>query len=244
MPSEERYDLLMLRGECLLRVDQRATAVDAFSQAERSAVSPEKFAMARASALVVKATPNNRYTPRGRNAGPELDIFDPASRKLAFAAVRQDRLRTLAPQLERAQSSTTLPPMLEVLSPMLDIAALEYAAQGNAADTRQILTDLGTRARGLIGDELRRIDARLNALEDASNSATTGGFYVSRRGLYSNEAAEVRQAVEYLGQIEKVARDVRQRAQRLGWGAEAWEPIIADTGDLTNRAQAMLNIVP
>lgn len=247
MPSPRRYELLMIRGECLIRVDQRASGADAFSAAEKSASSPQEFAIAHASSMLIKASPNNKYTGRGGTGSP-FDILNTDSRKQAFAALREDRLATLKPKLDRAGSSTTLPPMFEVLQPLLDIAVLEFAANGSAVQTRVTLMDLGTHARGLINAELKRIDARLNALGDASNSVTgavgVDVGYVVRRGLYSNEAQEVRETVQYLGQIDKTARDVRTRAQKLGLQADAWEPIIADTADLVDRANAMLNIVP
>lgn len=247
MPSPRRYELLTIRAECLIRIDQRASAADAFTAAEKSASSPQEFALAHAGAMLVKASPNNKYTGTGATGSP-FDILNPDTRKQAFAALKDDRLATLKPRLDRAASATTLPPMFEVLQPLLDIATLEFAANGSAIQTRVTLMDLGTHARGLINAELKRIHARLNALEDASNSVTgavgVDVGYVVRRGLYSNEAQEVRETVQYLAQIDKTARDVRTRAQKLGLQAEAWEPIIADTADLTDRATAMLNIAP
>lgn len=246
LPSAQRYALLMLRGECLLRIDQRASAADSFTQAEKSSTEPQEFALARANSMLAKASPNNKFTPRGGPTGSSFDILDTEARKSALNAMREEKLAALNPRLDRAKSATTLPPMFEVLDPLLDITALEYAANGNAIQTRVTLMDLGTSARNLINDELKRLSTRLNALDDAASSIVggVGTGFVGRRGLYSNEAAEVREMIPYLGQIEKTARDVRVRAQKLGFQAEAWEPIVADTADMIDRAQAMLNISP
>jgi hypothetical protein len=243
-PLPQRYDLLMLKAESFLRLDQRVNAADAFAQAQSSEADPKQAAVALANSLLARASPNNKYSPIQDKSIPPIDILNPESRKRAFDAMRADRMAVLAPKLAAAKTATALPPMFEVLKPLLEIASIETAATGSADQTRATLTDLGQHARDLINAELKRINIRLAALEDAANSIEATGSYVSRPGLFSNEADEVAQFVQYLKQIDKTARDIRHQAQQLGYQAQAWEPISADCSDLIDRAQAMLSVAP
>jgi hypothetical protein len=131
-----------------------------------------------------------------------------------------------------------LTPMLNVLPSVLDIGYVEFAATGAATDTRNDLQAMGQRARDLINKEVRRISYQLNSLEIASN--TTDNY--TRRGLFSDERKSVEDDVEYLKKIEQTARDARRRAIELGFDGKAWEPVIADSADLADRAQALLNV--
>src|SRR4051794_3281569 len=63
----DRYDLLMLRGECLLRLKQRQPATDAFESAAavmKKHTDLPKAASATALAVLVKASPDLTYKPK------------------------------------------------------------------------------------------------------------------------------------------------------------------------------------
>ena len=82
------------------------------------------------------------------------------------------------------------------------------------------------------------IGYQLNALEIASNSTQD----YTRRRLFSNEQQSVQDSIDYLRKIEQTARNARRRARELGFDGTPWEPVIADAGDLADRAQALLNV--
>jgi hypothetical protein len=243
-PSPQRYQLLMLKGESFLRLNERISAADAFAQARTSAADPGQAAMAVANSLLARESPNNKYVSTRNRTAPPIDILDPASRKQAAAAMKDDRMAALEPKVAQAKTADMLPIMFEVLKPLLDVAALEYAATGSSDQTRATLAQLGSHARELINAELKRISYRLSALEDASNSVEGTGNLLSRRGLHSNEIDEVKETVQYLKQIEQTARDVRRLGQTMGLQTAAWEPIASDSADLIDRAQAMLSVGP
>lgn len=235
----DRFQLLMLRGECLLQTGQRASAVTAYELALRCAPDTRGAALARAHVLLLKASFNNQYKPKqGANTTP-IDILDRESRKAAFAAMREDQAKTLAPGLRTAMQAHTLPPMLNVLQPLLDVGYLEYASKGSAEETRAELQSLGMRARELINADLRRIRRETSTLEIAANSAASD---YTRRGLFSQERTQAKETIEYLKKIEQTARDVRRRAIELGFDGSAWEPIIAESADVADRLQALLDV--
>jgi hypothetical protein len=226
----------MLRAECLIRINQRASAANNFELAVKCAPDVKSAALARANALLVKASPNNKYTPKG--GGEAIDILDPESRKRAFDALRNDTFKTVQPKYEDAMSGKSLVPMLNVLPSLLDVGYLEFAATGAATQTREDLKNMGVRARELMNSEIRRINYQVNSLDIASN--TTENW--TRRGLFSDERKRVEEDVTYLKKIEQTARDARRRATELGFDGSVWEPVIADSGDAAERAQALHDV--
>jgi hypothetical protein len=237
--SPERYQLLMLRGECLIRTGQRAPAAAAFDAANKSAPDVPSAALARANALLVRASPQNKYTPKD-TANPPIDITSPDPRKIAFAFFREDQARIVQPKVDKALAGTTLPPMIEVLPSLLDVAYLEYAARGNAEQTKASLMALGARARELMKGELKRVRHEIDVLEEVSNTYDGSG----RRGFYSNERTSLQASHDYVVQIEQAARQARRRVMDLGFDGAVWEPIIADAADLADLAQALLSAGP
>jgi hypothetical protein len=239
--NPDRYDLLMLKGESLLQLGQRASAGDAFDQAAKAAPDIRGTALARANALLVRSAPNNKYKPKSGGASAQpIDILNPESRKQAFAALREDKLAALAPKLKKAEDAKSLPPMIDVLPAVLDCGYLEGASSGAAPQTRAALAEMGAHARDLMTAELRRLRYRVDQMEDLANSFINDDL--TRRGLFSNERQELTDDIAYLKQIEQTARDARRRARELGFDGAAWEPIAADAADLADRAQALNDI--
>ncbi len=126
--------------------------------------------------------------------------------------------------------------MIDLLPSMLDLANLDLAIDGSITTTKDDLLKLGARARELMNTELRRVSIRLAVTENAANSWDAG----YRRGLLPAERDDLRDTVAYLQRIETTARSARRRAIELGFDGKAWEPIIADAGDLAERARAIL----
>jgi hypothetical protein len=234
--SGQRYQFLMLRAECLLRQNQRISAGGSFDLAVKCAPDLKTAAIARANSLLLKQSPNNRYTPKA--GGEPIDILDPQSRAHAFDALRTDMAKTVQPKYQQAMDGTSLQPMLNVLPSLLDIGYLEFAATGSAAETRNDIQAMGQRARDLINSELRRMQHQINALEVAANSNDN----YTRRGLFSDERTMVQEDIDYARKIGQTARDARRRAKELGFDGQAWEPVIADSDDLAERAQALLDV--
>jgi tetratricopeptide (TPR) repeat protein len=246
----DRAELLSLRGESLFRLGNNVPAADAFQKAAQAAADPRASATARANALVARKSPKHIYALPG-GAG-SIDVADPAVRKQAFVAMREEQDKALRPTLAKAKQATTLPPMFQALPAVLDLAALEYAANGAAPEAKATLTDLGTHALRLISDEMRHLNHRIDQLDELAGSTVGldrgGGFgdgdggLVARRGLHTDERHELDDAITEIEQIEEVARKVRTRARQLGFSGERWEPVIADTVDLGERARALRDI--
>ena len=243
--DEDRFMLLELKGECLLQLKQRVAAADSFNAAFRMATSAETAAWPRANEVLLRSSPAT-VAASSSAATPPTDILTADSRKAAFLALREEKLRTAQPMIDKALAGKTLPPMLELLPSLFDISYLEQAATGSATETRAILKNMGQRARDLMQPEIRRVAHRINVMEDVSNSLVevngAWGEGAQRRGLDSTQRKELRDNIDYLHQIERAARDARKRAQWMGSEGTAWEPIIADAVDLADRATALADL--
>jgi len=242
--DEDRFMLLELKGECLLQLKQRVAAADSFNAPFRIATSAEMAAWPRANEVLLRSSPAT--VAASAAVTQPADILDGDSRKAAFLSSRDEKLRIAQPMIEKALAGKTLPPMLELLPTLFDMAYLEQAATGSCMQTRAILKNMGQRARDLMQPEIRRVAHRINVMEDVSNSLVevngAWGEGAQRRGLDSTQRKELRDNIDYLHQIERAARDARKRAQWMGSEGTAWEPIIADAVDLADRATALADL--
>jgi hypothetical protein len=238
---DERYSLLMLRGESLLRLGERTLASNTFSQAANLHPDVKQTALARSMAELARRSPNNLYRPETGTARDPIDIIGPESRALAFTAMFADTLEALRPRVQTALRAETLPPVAELIQPVLDLGAMEYQATGTTDQTRPMLADLGNHARTLMSREIRRMGFRVSILTDVSNSIEDSSWGLSRRGTRSVEQRELRDLAAELRYIAEVAQEARSRAREIGFDGAAWESIVCDAFDTANRAEAVLN---
>ena len=230
--GDERYQLLMLKGEALIQTNKASMAATAFDQARRAAPHGRAAAIAGANVLLVRASPANRYAPKKPGAEP-IDIVRPESRAAAFDALRDDMVAAAKPKITRATQGKSLAPAMELLPTVFDIASLELASKGSTDETRSDVASMGEHARNLMRGQMDLYQRRLNTLGDMAFSVEDG----NRRGLQSNEVKELAPMIAELRRIEKTARDVRRRTQELGNPGAAWEQIAADAADLADHAE-------
>ena len=238
--SPERYDLLMLRGECLVRLKQRAPAAEAFEKA--AAVTKgrgdlPRTANATALAALVKASPDLKYTPKTRSGGSAIDVADPGTRKEAMDALFEDLKTQLAPDVEKALQDKSLTSTHRRLKQFWELYAVEFAATGAAASTESTLQEIGGHARGLIADELERLISRLENLGDLAGGPVWGANVMAYRGLNTNEQNEIRKMADYLMEIQRTVENGRRIARALGRTGENWDVLLADCAVARDAAQ-------
>jgi hypothetical protein len=240
--QQQRYTLLMLRGECLLQLGERSYAVQAFDTAAREAQDPKSSATARATAVLVRRSTGAAYKPKG---GKPIDILASDSRKQAMAALDTDLAAAVQPKINAAINGNTLQPMIDLLPAMLDLDALECTATGAPGQTRKQLMAMGQRARELMNREIRRAGLRLDELVSLSESNWRGANYTVtgqtvRRNFTTPQLNEMQTMLAYIKQIDSTARQARQFAREMGLDGKPWEPVIADADDLIDRFNAVL----
>ena len=253
--TPQRYDLLMLRGECLLQLKEPVGAANSFDSAGLAIKGDgdvKKLSAARALAMLIRESPGMAYKPKTRSASEgggasgaaeAINIVPPDSRKRALLAMLDDRIAALKPQIEQAAAGTSLVPMEKLLPALRDMYAIELTATGEAARTIPLAQTLGDRARELITAELDRIGKRTAELRDLANETTfsnegRNNGTIGNRGLTSPERDEIKSMAQTLMQIEKVAQEGRRINRRIGGTGQAWDEILAQTTECKEQAQA------
>jgi hypothetical protein len=228
----DRHELLMLKGEASLRTKQKSNAVDAFKQAAAAATEPNDIAVATATAELVKqASGTFKYQPKTKASKDDkpvpIDIIEPDSRKLAFAALETDMEAVTKPKVDAALKATTL---AEVASEARDpgLAALqpiEIAATGTATDSKQMLGDLGHHAYAMMDGTLDKLIDRLKADYDAAvnrNKPVTAG-----QSTNSAAASAASSKSSFIADIESVSKS----SDEVDRYSTALAPIFGDTTD-------------
>jgi len=234
---EVRYELLMLRGESLLQLKQKPSAIDAFRSAlaavGRDGDINQKLA-ARAMVDLLTAGPGWVYKSAD---GETFDLIAPEPRKQASAAMLVDRLATLRPKVTRAAEADALGPMVALMPEVEGAMALEFVATGHIAQVTELVHSLGDRARLLISKEVQRIANRSLELEDLSNDifVLDDGRIPARRGLHSDELDELRQMLKTLDTITQTSEEGRRINRRIGGTGEAWDAILIQASEAESR---------
>jgi hypothetical protein len=240
--SPERFDLLMLRGECFLRLKQKPGAQAAFEAAAkmmRKQEDVQRCAAATALASLVKAsTPALVYVPK-KGGADGVDIIEPASRLKAMALLMADLRERVRPQFTKAMNDESLVPTHNLLKPAWELYSVEMAATGDTAATSEKLQELGGHARKLIGNEVKRLNTRLDQLEDLAGEATSFdyGYGGGVRGLRTEERNELQRLADDLVKIEETIHNGRRIARLLGRNGENWDALLAECDVARDNAQ-------
>jgi len=235
----QRYELLILRGECLLRLKQRPAAVDAFEAAAtvmKNQRDLPQAASATALAVLTKASPDLNYKPK-KQAGSGINIVELSSRQEAMKALFDDLNAGVAPRIDKALQDKSLVSTQALLRDLWELYTVELAAKGEAASTAAKLEALGGHARSLVGAELDRLTSRLEQLKDLASEPTWATEVMSYRGLNTNERNELRQIADYLMQIQHTVENGRRISRVLGRTGEGWDTLLADCAVARDVAQ-------
>jgi hypothetical protein len=241
--SVERYDLLMLRGECMLRLKNRApalTAFDAASAVGRRQNDVKRVAASTALSQLVKASPNLVYrSPKAASdEGGGIDIIEPASRQKAMGVLLADLSEKIAPQFNKVLSEEkSLASTDAMLKGMWELYSVELAATGDTVATSEKLEALGAHAQKLIAAELDTIKTRLDQLEDLAGEPVGGYHEATYRGLRTDERNELKQQSDYLMKVQRTVENARRIARLLGRTGERWDALLADCAVARDSAQ-------
>jgi hypothetical protein len=242
LPPDEQYAMLMLKGEALLHIGERAYAVSAFNAGSRIAGEQHHIhdaAMAKANSVLIERSRGANYKPAGDK--DTINIVSAKSRPEAMKAAYQDLFDQYKKQFEAVLEGNTLPPMLDLVPTLGDMYVLETAAEGEPKKTTEILKSFGLHARALMGKELAREDRRIDQLSALANSLVGtdwgSGSSIDRRGLWTPERRELQDIMDYVQKIQKAALRGRQIAISFGFTGENWDGIIAEAGGVLDKGQ-------
>src|SRR5258708_2707954 len=74
-PPAQKYELLMLRGECQIQLKDRLGAIASFKSAAKCASDVNQLSVAKANALIIERSSMGKYTPRLGASKDAIDIL-------------------------------------------------------------------------------------------------------------------------------------------------------------------------
>jgi hypothetical protein len=224
-----KYDLLMMKGDASLHLHSKSQAADAFKAASSATEKADDAAVALATSQLIGVSGSNlTYTRKTKTANDDkplpIDIVEPASRKLAFAALETDLAARAKPRVDAAVKSTSLSQVAQVATgnELANLKAVEIAAAGTPADTQQMLGDLGTHANTLMDTQLEDLTQRLNSDLDAVNN----------RVQHPKPGQQANHQIMNIPTFIQDVRGVDNDAKQVGDYAKAMSPVFGSSIDL------------
>jgi hypothetical protein len=199
--------------------------------------------MAKADALIAERSAMGKFTPRLGATKDAIDIVPMDSRREAMKAYQAELWSQNKTQFDSALSATTLPPIEKVFIPLSNVFFLEMAATNDAPETGKVMRELGAHTYDLMHSEITRYATRIDFLTQAANSSTgsDGNWGGVRRGLFSNERDELKDAGAYLIKLRDRATEYRAVAGKLGGNEQKWDGLMLDINDTIAAADALFN---
>lgn len=245
--------LLLLRGNCLLGLRDRSSALIAFTSAEEKGDGDQKIE-ARATRVLLTATPTLAYQPKGTGADGKIDVINPEDRKRAMMALCRDRLDGVAQQVAKVQSAAVLEPLVGILPQVLDMAALEKTGSGKIELMAPLARSVGDRARALIGSAVSEVAARDNRISQVAGTLLASGTgasvspsgssswtFVERAGLNPDDRATLRQDIDFLTRVQDTVTMGMSLAKLYTGSADRWTPVAEATASALSVATSTLN---
>jgi hypothetical protein len=249
--APDRYELLVLKGESLLRLKNNKDAAGAFDDAAGAARDDHDAVLARSMAELARRAKGLAYTlpPKKGEPAKAIDISVREQRPAAFAAMFEESRPKVAAAVKAARNSGKLPPMLDAFRTLFDLRALEIAGTGADTQTATIAADLTERAaahmKRAVGDMSKTVDKlqeyAYRSFEQGAPGA--GGFQPVASGLMgldNDQTAQLRQIASDCNRLGAVAMDLKKTFP--GDQADALRSIRDDADDVATRAKALADV--
>jgi hypothetical protein len=177
----DRYQLFMLKGECLLQTKATRLALDAYAAATKEAANDHDRVLAEAHETLVKESKGFAYTPRtaatpgAEKARPApIDILNIDSRRKAFAALLTDELATNDAKIKAAKTGKALPPIAQLFAPLARMEGFELASTaggtGEAVKVKAVRAELTDASKKIVAEALRQMSKRLGEIDKSANT--------------------------------------------------------------------------
>jgi hypothetical protein len=250
-----RDQLLLLRGQCLLAMDDAPSALRSLDQA-KDATDLEVSTHARALAALIRRSPGLRYVPKSHDAGSTIpadgiNIADPKTRKDAFRALMHDEFNSFQADARKAIAANNLEPTIALVPQLVELSTAERVATGSNERMKPISMQVGEHARDLIGKELEVQDKKITNIEKYANQLlNTGGGGgggqwwgggITRQGLNSEQRQSLYDLIQYLQRIVDTSQNARKVAASVGGDVQAWDAVVTRSQAVRDHAQQVLD---
>jgi hypothetical protein len=247
----DRYELLMLRMETLLRMKSQDAALRTATEAAASTDDPQRQAVAKAMALLIRRSRGLLYTPGipKKLKLPPIDIVEPDSRKKALAALLTDELELATPKVNAAMNGRSLPAIADALQQLRGLDELERGV-GGGEEAHRMVVDLRTRGLTVMAQTVQVMNARTEEITRSANELVrvpvdtlVNGQLITttqlrKRGLVNNDRRDL---TEIVRTADMIIPNVRGLMEATGGKVREVEDLIIAAEELRRRADRALN---
>jgi len=259
-PAAEAYnrpDMLMLRAECQLQVRETRSALDSLAQAQKEAAAAgdaDRLGAGLAMQLLIQKSPAFKYTPRsttGPIAKKPIDILDLKARPDAYKALFEDELVGVRATVRKAETSTSLVPLMDASKQVAALRGVEKVATGDTVQSKEFAESLGSHAAALLGSGVAELASKTEAIAARANTiVTTPVAYRDqaglprldnishRRGLEGSDIQDLRNVQNTCTQVISAATDL---AMILPSQATAFKEAASTARGVGAKANVVLN---
>jgi tetratricopeptide (TPR) repeat protein len=243
-----RFELLMLKGETLLRMSRYAAAREAFGDAAEIATasnSETRAATARATqrlVIEVKGPASEQRLANKEGKARDVGLLDLEKREQALESLRDESRAVATRRTAAAHVATTLPTVLDALQLLAISYDLEMAT-GRTADARgdrATFEGLAGRARRMIREALTSMNANTSMISDSASTSvvTPDSLRIGYRGLSKADRQDLEATIETCTRILSVVKLLNRSA---GADAQTDKRLFDDTRELMRVTGNVLN---
>lgn len=267
--SVDRYQLFMLKGECLLQTKATRLALDAYAAAIKEAASDHDRSLAEADETLVKESKGFAYTPKtsSATAAPPasanvprprpaaIDILNLESRKKAFAALLADELAANDAKVKAAKASKALPPIAQLFGPLSRMEGIELASLsdsgGEAVKVKAVRAELIDAAKKIVAEALRGMSKRLGEIDKSANTFVE--FYQESIDAFARPVMtkmykkkgltdpQTQELTETSATCDKLAPALTELAKGLGAADKTFEPFSEEAARIRKEVDRVLD---
>ncbi len=251
----DRYELLMLRGECQLQLKEQPSARETFAAAKKEADAGEKVERsAKAGAMELLISRSTAFTYKA-NTGEEKDkevvsILDRTKRGRAMQLLLADEMAGVKARYEAALKAKSLLRVMEFAKVASGVRSLELVAAGNNTKTTTMFADLAKHAAELMDAEGTAMLARAGAIKRRAEVLVTEQVDVvdpagkrlpttriRRVGLTGADKLAIKQMAETSGKFAPAAKEL---GSALGTATGTFESAVKKAGEVLVECEVLM----
>jgi hypothetical protein len=245
----DRPKLLLLRGDCLVKLKDSRTAMKAYNEAEAAAsLDPATALRARGGAIILKNCRGFTYMPPGVQP---IDVTTDDGWKKAAGAIYDATWQSSQSDLLAAQTAQDIAPIVRVVPTITDLVALIQISGADSGQLAPMVKNIGERARGIISRVLAQQEAATAAVANNADIVLTvtvgpkwnNGQWVSpiRQGLTTPDRDALLKIIGAATQAYNLAVQGKEAAFLVGGNEEKWQAVVDQAANVRDHAQLVLN---
>ena len=244
----DRPKLLLLRGDCLVKLKDSRTALKAYKDAEAAAtLDPPTWLLARAGTVILQNCRGLTYMPPGIQP---IDVTTDDGWKQAAAAIYNATWQRSQSSLAAAQSAQDIAAIHSVVPTITNLVALDRVTGADPSQLIPTVRSIGQRARDIIARFLAQQDQITSGVErnaDVVLNVTLpypwwGRWTPAvRQGLSTPDRDNLNQVVDSATQAYDLAMQGKKAAFLVGGMEGKWQELADFAIQVRDHAQRVLD---